>query len=102
MCNTEMEILSEFRICPMHRYLTYQNFYASVKMLNFWCEFSFWKFSGKSQLIIRISDKNVTSKNKGKKSEKSLKKITKWKKLLKFICHGILLSKIPLKFVIIF
>ena len=66
----------------LHRYLTYQNFYASVKMLNFWCEFSFWKFSGKSQQrkqIMKISDKKVTSKNKGKKSEKSLKKITNGK-----------------------
>ena len=66
----------------VHRYLTYQNFYVSVKMLNFWCEFSFWKFSGKSQhrkRIMKISDKKVTSKNKGKKSEKSLKKITNGK-----------------------
>ena len=88
-----------------HRYLTNQNFYVSVKMLNFWCEFSFWKFYRKSQRtkrIMKISDKKVTSKNKGKKIWKVPEKNYKWKKPLNFICHWILILKIPLKFVMIF
>ena len=44
----------------------------------------------------------VTSKNKEGKSVKSLTKITKWKKMFKFMCYSASISKIPLKFLAIF
>ena len=53
---------------------------------------------------MKISNKKVTSKNKGKKKLKNQRKNYKKEKknLLKFICHWFLISKIPLKFVMIF
>ena len=51
---------------------------------------------------MKISDKKVTSKNKGKKIWKVTEKHYKWKKPLNHICHKILILKIPLKFVMIF
>ena len=43
----------------------------------------------------------VTSKNKEGKSVESLTKITKWKKMFKFMCYSASISKIPLKFLAI-
>ena len=89
-----------------HRYLTYQNFYTSVKMLNFWCENLFLENQREKVVFVnfflKISDKMVTSKNKEGKSVKSLTKITKWKKMFKFMCYSASISKIPLKFLAIF
>ena len=76
---------------PASRYLTYQNFYASVKMLNFWCENFFLEIQREKWTLETNHEnqrqKKVTSKTKGKKSVKSLKKITKRKNPLKFICY---------------
>ena len=39
-----------------HRFLTYQNIYTSVKMLNFWCDF-FGDSAAEKVKIMKISDK---------------------------------------------
>ena len=89
----------------VHRYLAYQNFYASVKMLNFWCEFFFGNSAGKVNIgneLWKSATKRWLLKAKEKRIWKVTEKIYKWKKPLNFICHQILILKIPLKFVMIF
>ena len=90
----------------VHRYLTYQNFYTSVKMLNFWCENLFLENQREKVDFVKDFKKSATKwlllKTKGEKSVKSLTKIAKLKKMFKFICYWLLISKILLKFLTIF
>ena len=62
----------------VHRYLAYQNFYASVKMLNFWCDF-FLEIQREKVDIGKELWKSVTKRWLLKTKEKNLK--SHWKKL---------------------
>ena len=54
LCKIKIRKIQKNVVSLDHRYLTYQNFHASVKMLNFWCEILFWKFSGKKRTMEKI------------------------------------------------